>query len=103
MTERKRLANRHASETFSFELSGLAYRCTYSQFPDGDVGEVFIANHKAGSHADACARDSAIAASLALQFGCPPETLRKALLRDPRGNAATPLGAALDLIFGSTP
>lgn len=99
MTSRQRLPNRRASETFSFEVSGLTYRCTYSAFPDGKVGEIFIANHKAGSHADACARDSAIAASLALQFGCPPETLSNALLRDARGNAATPLACALDLII----
>ena len=38
-----------------------------------------------------------IAASLALQFGCPLETLQRALLRDAHGNASTPLGASLDL------
>jgi ribonucleoside-diphosphate reductase alpha chain len=42
------------------------------------------------------ASDSAIAASLALQYGCPPETLRKALSRDARGNPSGPLAAALD-------
>jgi hypothetical protein len=98
MTGRTRLPNRRASESFSFERYGLAFQCTFSQLPDGNVGEVFISNHKTGSHADACARDSAIAASLALQYGCPLEALRKALLRDPRGNAATPLGCALDII-----
>ena len=45
-------------------------------------------------------RESAIAASLALQYGCPLDVLRRALLRDPRGRASTPLGAALDLIAG---
>ncbi len=38
-----------------------------------------------------------VAASLALQFGCPPETLRRALLRDSHGQPSMPLGAALDL------
>jgi ribonucleoside-diphosphate reductase alpha chain len=42
------------------------------------------------------ARDAAVSASLALQFGCPLETLRRALLRDPHGVAASPLGCALD-------
>ena len=41
------------------------------------------------------ASDAAIAASLALQFGCPMETLRKALCRDTRGNTTGPLGVAL--------
>lgn len=49
-------------------------------------------------HADACARDAAILASIALQYGVPLDVLRKALLRDQRGNASTPIGTALDLI-----
>jgi len=44
------------------------------------------------------ASDAAIAASLALQFGCPADVLRRALSRDARGNATGPLGIALDLI-----
>ena len=51
-----------------------------------------------GWHPDANARDAAVAASLALQFGCPLETLQRAVLRDENGNASTPLGAAIDLI-----
>ena len=38
------------------------------------------------------------AAILALQFGCPLETLRKALCRDVRGNATSPLGVVLDML-----
>ena len=49
---------------------------------------------------DGNARESAIAASLALQFGCPAETLRGAVLRNSNGTACTPLGAALDQIAG---
>jgi hypothetical protein len=44
------------------------------------------------------ASDSAIAASLALQYGCPADVLRKALSRDTRGRANGPLGCALDAI-----
>jgi len=62
--------------------------------------EVFLQNHKPGSAADLFARDAAIAASLALQFGCPLEVLRRAVLRDPRGAPSTPLGAAIDVIAG---
>jgi hypothetical protein len=39
-----------------------------------------------------------VAASLALQYGCPAEVLRRAVARDSQGNASGPLGAALDRI-----
>jgi ribonucleoside-diphosphate reductase alpha chain len=95
---RERLRNRRLSETFTLELHGLRYVASFSRFDDGRVAEVFLQNHKPASQSDANARDSAIAASLALQFGCPLDVLRRALLRDAHGNASTPLGAALDLI-----
>jgi hypothetical protein len=98
MTTRQHLASRRSSESFNFEIAGLRYVCTYSRFPDGSVSEVFLNNHRADSAADANARDSAIVASLALQHGVPIETIRSALLRDARGAASTPLGAALDAI-----
>jgi ribonucleoside-diphosphate reductase alpha chain len=102
MTERLRLPNRRRSETFELELAGLRFTCSFSRFADGRVAEVFLQNHKPGSQSDCNARDSAIAASLALQHGVPLDVLRHALLRDTHGNASTPLGAALDRI-GSAP
>jgi hypothetical protein len=98
MSTRKRLSNRRASETFSLECAGLRYTATISRFDDGRIGEVFLNNHKSGSHADTAARDSAIVCSIALQFGAEIETIRKALCRDGRGNASGPLGFALDLL-----
>jgi hypothetical protein len=95
---RKRLPNRRGSLTFDFELHGLKYTATASKFGDGPLGEVFLTNHKAGSTAGIMASDAAIAASLALQHGCPLEILRRALCRDARGNASSPLGVALDLL-----
>jgi len=100
---RRRLPNRRASSTFELELHGLRYTATVSRFADGRPAEVFLQNHKPGSQSDSNARDSAVAASLALQFGCPLEVLRRAVLRDPRGAPSTPLGAALDhLIEGES-
>ncbi len=96
--ERQRLQNRRACESFSFQCGGLSYVCTFSRFTNGDVAEVFISNHKSGSDTDCAARDSAVAASLALQYGVPLDVRRKALLRDPRGKAASPLGTALDVL-----
>ena len=95
---RQRLPNRRASLTFPIEASGLAYTVTLSRFPGGEIGEVFLSNHKQGSAADTAARDSAVVASLALQHGVPLDVLRKALLRDSRGVASGPLGVALDMI-----
>ena len=98
MSGRQKLPNRRRSESFGFECNGLQYTATASWFDDGRLGEVFLGNHRADSHADACARDSAILASIALQFGAPLEVLRKALLRDGAGNPCTPIGCALDII-----
>ena len=83
----------------------LRFTVTASPFEDGSVGELFVQNHKADSSAGIMASDSAIAASLALQYGCPAEVLRKALSRDARGNASGPLGVALDVLAveGGTP
>ena len=67
------------------------------------LAEIFINNAKAGSHSDASAKDSAVVASLALQHSVPVETIRRALLRDPRGKASSPLGCALDFIASVVP
>jgi hypothetical protein len=95
---RRRLANRRANETFDIEVSALKFTATIGRFEDGSLSELWITNHKADSLAGIMASDSAIAASLALQFGCPADVLRKALSRDSRGNATSPLGAVLDLL-----
>ena len=95
---RKRLPHRRRSESFSLECNGLKYTATVSWFDDGRLGEVFLGNHRADSHADACAKDAAILASIALQFGAPLDVIRKALLRDSQGRPSTPIGCALDWI-----
>jgi hypothetical protein len=98
---RQRLADRRASETFSLECAGLSYVATISRFDDGRIGEIFLSNHKAGSHADTAARDRAIVCSIALQFGADVQTISRALCRDIRGEANGPLGTALDMIAGA--
>ena len=97
---REGLPNRRRSETFAFEVAGLRYTATYSRFPDGRIGELFLSNHKTNSQADTNARDAAIVFSIALQFGADPEAIRKALCRDSQGRPSGPLAAALDLIVG---
>src|ERR1700704_2025221 len=98
MTARARLPNRRMTETFEIRGGTVRYVVSIGRFTDGNLAEVFITNGKAGSDSDANARDAAIITSIALQYGVPLEVIRHALLRDPRGNASTPLGAALDAI-----
>lgn len=102
MSERRRLPNRRASTTFDVEAFGLKFTVTASAFADGQIAEIFIRNHKCDSSAGIMASDAAIAASLALQFGCPPHVLQRALSRDARGKAAGPLAAALDLLMAQS-
>jgi hypothetical protein len=97
---RSRLPNRRPSEQLAFRCGAFRYIATISKFPDGRLAEIFIGNGKAGSGTDSAAKDSAVVASIALQFGVPLEVIRKALLRDRNGVASSPLGCALDLVAG---
>ena len=54
-----------------------------------------------GTAIEAWARDSAILASIAIQYGTPLDTVRHALSRDEANNAASPLGALLDILAES--
>jgi hypothetical protein len=97
---RARLPNRRASRQFTFTCNNLQYVATVSFFPDGRLAEIFFGNAKSGSHSDSAAKDSAVVCSTSLQFGVPLDVIRHALLRDARGAASSPLGAALDIISG---
>src|SRR5262249_41949500 len=96
--KRRRLPNRRRSESFDLTAQNLKFTATVSWFDDGQIGEIFLVNHRAGSGAGILASDGAIAASLALQFGCPIDVLRRALSRDARGSGTGPLGVALDRV-----
>jgi ribonucleoside-diphosphate reductase alpha chain len=97
-SKRERLRNRRRSENFTFDLDGLKFTATISRYADGRVAELFLNNHKGGNQADTNARDSAIVLSFALQHGGDIDEIRKALCRDSKGRALSPLGAALDII-----
>jgi ribonucleoside-diphosphate reductase alpha chain len=99
--KREKLPPRHPCETFKFECQGLTYLASIGWFCDGSLAEIFITNHKAGSAADCNARDGAVVCSIALQYGAPLDVIRKALMRNSRGDASGPLGAALDIIANS--
>jgi hypothetical protein len=95
---RNKLPDRRRAETRTFEHAGAHFRLTLGFFPDGRVGELFLNHDHCDSALDALAQDAAILASLALQLGGSIEVIRHALKRNRNGVAATPIGAAIDLI-----
>jgi hypothetical protein len=97
---RQRLPNRRESESFTFELDGFRFTATVSRFADGQIGELFLNNHKAGNQVDTNARDAAILLSFALQHGADIDVIRRALCRDQQGRPLGPIAQALDLIAG---
>jgi hypothetical protein len=98
MAARERLPDRRECEGLDIEALGLRFHATIGRFDDGRLAEVFLTNHKAGSMAGILASDSAVLCSIALQYGAPIDVIRKALMRDGRGEASGPLGVVLDLL-----
>ena len=96
MSARGRLPNRRQCESFEFRHAGLDFTLGAGFFPDGRIAEIFLSSHKPGSPIEAIARDAAVVASIALQFGADLETIRQALTKDHDGGPATAIGAALD-------
>jgi hypothetical protein len=99
--KRRILPNRRQGFSIATEFCGIGYTIQFGPWPS-DPREIFISCSKTGSAAEAIARDAAILASLALQYGAPFEVLRKAVTRDCDGAAATIIGHALDLIARET-
>jgi hypothetical protein len=90
---RERLPNRRSAELVDFEHAGRRWTVCVGRFDDGRIAELFLDAEKTSPLVE-LAQESAIIASLALQSGCPLETLRHAL----DGRDAGPLGAALVLV-----
>lgn len=100
---RESLPARRGSETIEFEHGGSRCTATVSYFSTGSIAEIFLNQGKVSSGADIAARDSAVVASIALQYGVPVDVIRHALTRNPDGGAAGPLGVLLDLLADSPP
>jgi len=98
---RTAVPNRRHSEIVAFTHDGIVFKGSVSTLPDGTPCEIFLDGGKAGTAVQHVARDSAVAASLALQYGAPLETLRAAMTRTDDGAAAGPLGTLLDHVVRS--
>jgi hypothetical protein len=98
MSNRAILPNRRRGETFDVKHGGQAsiFQVTVGYYPNGSVGEVFIAGSKSGTAFEAVARDGAVLLSLALQHGVPLETIRHAITREANGEPSTIIGAVVD-------
>jgi ribonucleoside-diphosphate reductase alpha chain len=99
MTARRTLPDRRHAETTTFRFDNIDFVLTIGRFRNGDIGELFLnTGSKLNSTADINAQDAAVAASIAIQYGCPVDVLRKAMKRKEDGSPQGALGAALDKI-----
>ena len=98
VADRERLPNRREHTSLDIEAGGFRYVAGVGYYADGRLAEIFLHAAKGGTAIDAAARDSAVVASLALQHGVDPDTLRHALMRNGNGKANGPLGVVLDLL-----
>jgi ribonucleoside-diphosphate reductase alpha chain len=97
--KRERLPDRREHTLISFTtVDGFRYTAGLGYFEDGRLAEIFLNAEKIGTAIETAARDSAVVASLALQHGVPPETIRRALTRNGDGSASGALGKLLDLL-----
>jgi ribonucleoside-diphosphate reductase alpha chain len=94
---RERLPDRREHVVVNFTTAdGFKYTAGLGYFEDGRLAEVFLNAEKIGTAIETAERDSAVVASIALQHGVPPETIRRAITRN--GSASGPLGTLLDIL-----
>ena len=111
--KRIRLPNRRECHIETLEVDGQTFTCCIGFDPEtGQPRELFLSGGKQGSQIDALLSDAATAISVALQFGVLPSALAKSIGRLPdlpvspakldssatSGHAASPIGAAIDLL-----
>ena len=93
---RNRLPNRRGAYVVSFDHDGRRWTASFGHFDDGSLAELFLDAPKESAIGET-ARESALLASLALQYGAPLDVLRHAL----DGRDVGPLAAALALAEGN--
>jgi ribonucleoside-diphosphate reductase alpha chain len=96
---RRRLQHRRRAETFDLLFRNHVITVTAGFYADGTLGEVFISIGKSGTDIASVARDAGVVISLALQHHVEIDTLRHAVTRDARGEAASLIGAVVDALI----
>jgi len=109
--ERRRLPNRRRNETNNFAWQGRngvekIWSYTLGFYPDGAIGEVFIDAPRSDtapkplveSEQETAAKDAAVVASTAVQYGAPISTLADGMKRNDDGSPASVIGAVLRLL-----
>jgi hypothetical protein len=101
MTARATLPAKRTGESFVIEYppkSATFFRVQVSEYPDGQLGEVFINGAKPNSSIDNVASDIAILISLLLQHGAAAAAIGHALRRNPDGTRASIAGVVVDAL-----
>ena len=73
--KRQRLPNRRRAETVDIEVAGSQYQLSVGYFPDGRIGELFIAGPKSGSDMHGLLADLGVVISRLFQHGDTPASL----------------------------
>lgn len=93
---RHEIPHRRAHEVHSIVCEGIPFRGGIGRSACGEPNEVFLdVEAKSGSAIDILTTDIAVAASLALQHGCPLAVLEAALSKLSDNSPAGPLGLLL--------
>ena len=101
---RRRLPNRRPAVTEEIGVGSMRLTATIGLDRSGQPAEVFLSGAKDGSGLAAILADAAVVISVALQHGIPAAVLGKSIARLPESldgpatAAASPIGAALDLL-----
>ena len=104
MTARLKLPNRRPQTTFVVTHEGQAYSVSVGQAEAGGTpAEVFVQARRTSSTVEALARDAAILASFALQYGAPAIAMQQAMTREENGSPASLVGAVFDGILANFP
>src|SRR5258706_15386722 len=96
---RRVLPQRRAAETFDLQFWNQLFTITVGFYADGTPAEVFVDIAKSGADIAGIARDVGVGISLPLQHPIEIETLRHAVTRDARGEAASLVGAVVDALI----
>lgn len=95
---RKVLPTRRRCENLSMTFGSSNYTVSVGRYFDDVPAEVFVSSTRSSSEIADIARDASILVSIALQYGVPLRAMRNSITRLSDNNAASIIGAVLDLI-----